>query len=167
VLRAATRKSVSDYLADRLWRPMGAEADATWITGPDDVERGAAFFNATLRDWGRLGRLLASDGALDGTQIIPRDYLLDATDWHRQPDAFAPRESPPANGYGFHFWTMRGDKRRFLMRGVYGQAIYVDPELRLVLVHTAVAKTASIGDQPMGSELGALWLGLVSTFGRW
>lgn len=53
------------------------------------------------------------------------------------------------------------------MRGVYGQAIYVDPELRLVLVHTAVAKTASIGDQPMGAELGALWLGLVSTFGRW
>ena len=167
VLRAATGKSAAQYLGDRLWRPMGAEADATWITGPDDVERGAAFFNATLRDWGRLGRLLASDGALDGMQIIPRDYLLDATDWHRQPDAFAPRASPPANGYGFHFWTMRGDKRRFLMRGVYGQAIYVDPELRLVLVHTAVAKTASIGDQPMGAELGALWVGLVSTFGRW
>src|SRR4029077_355939 len=77
VLRAATGKSAAQYLGDRLWRPMGAEADATWITGPDDVERGAAFFNATLRDWGRLGRLLASDGALDGTQIIPRDYLLD------------------------------------------------------------------------------------------
>ena len=167
VLRAATGKSVAQYLGDRLWRPMGAEADATWITGPDDIERGAAFFNATLRDWGRLGRLLASDGAQDGTPIIPRDYLLEATDWHRQPAAFAPRASPPANGYGFHFWTMRGDKRRFLMRGVYGQAIYVDPQLRLVLVHTAVAKTASIGDQPMGAELGALWFGLVSTFGRW
>ncbi len=167
VLRAATGKSAAQYLGDRLWRPMGAEADATWITGPDDIERGAAFFNATLRDWGRLGRLLASDGALDGTEIISRDYLLDATDWHRQPHAFAPRVSPPANGYGFHFWTMRGDKRRFIVRGVYGQAIYVDPELRLVLVHTAVAKTASISDQPMGAELGALWLGLVNTFGRW
>ena len=32
------------------------------------------------------------------------------------------------NGYGYHFWTMRGEKRRFVMRGVYGQAIYVDPE---------------------------------------
>jgi CubicO group peptidase (beta-lactamase class C family) len=167
VLRAATGKSAAQYLGDRLWRPMGAEADATWITGPDDIERGAAFFNATLRDWGRLGRLLAGDGALDGTQIIPRDYLLDATDWHRHPDAFAPKALPPANGYGFHFWTMRGDRRRFLMRGVYGQAIYVDPELHLALVHTAVAKTASISDQTMGAELGALWLGLVSTFGRW
>ena len=62
---------------------------------------------------------------------------------------------------------MSGEKRRFVLRGVYGQAIYVDPELKLVLVHTAVAKTASISDQPMSAEIGALWLGLVSTFGRW
>jgi CubicO group peptidase (beta-lactamase class C family) len=164
VLRAATRKTVAEYLDDRLWRPMGAEADATWITGPDGIERGAAFFNATLRDWGRLGKLLANDGALDGRQIIPRDYLLEATDWHRHPAAFAPRASPPANGYGYHFWTMRAEKRRFVMRGVYGQSIYVDPELKLVLVHTAVARTASITNQPMGAELGALWSGLVKTF---
>jgi CubicO group peptidase (beta-lactamase class C family) len=167
VLRAAAGKSVADYMAQKLWRPMGAEADATWITGPDDVERGAAFFNATLRDWGRLGRLLAHDGALDGTQILPRDYLIEATDWHRQPAAFAPRDSPPANGYGYQVWTMRGEKRRFVVRGVYGQAIYVDPELKLVLVHTAVARTASISNQPMGAELSALWLGLVNTFGHW
>jgi CubicO group peptidase (beta-lactamase class C family) len=166
VLRAAAGTSVAEYLTARLWRPMGAEADATWITGPDDIERGAGFFNATLRDWGRLGRVLAGDGALDGMPIIPKDYLAEATDWHRHPAAFAPRESPPVNGYGYQFWIMRGEKRRFIVRGVYGQAIYVDPELQLVLVHTAVARTASIGNQPMGAELGALWLGLVNTFGR-
>jgi CubicO group peptidase (beta-lactamase class C family) len=167
VLRAAAGKSVAEYLTGRLWRPMGAEADATWITGPDDVERGAGFFNSTLRDWGRLAKLLANDGVLDGTQIIPKDYLVEATDWHRHPAAFAPKESPPTNGYGYQFWTMRGEKRRFVLRGVYGQAIYVDPELKLVLVHTAVAKTASISNEPMGAELGALWFGLVNTFGRW
>ncbi len=167
VLRRATGKTPSEYLATKVWQPMGAEADATWITAPDDLERGAAFFSATLRDWGRLGMLLANDGALDGRPIIPKDYLLEATDWHRHPAAFAPKASPPANGYGYHFWTMRGEKRRFQMRGVYGQALYVDPELQLVLVHTAVAKTASIGSESMGAELGALWFGLVNTFGRW
>jgi CubicO group peptidase (beta-lactamase class C family) len=167
VLRAATGKTLSEFLETRLWQPMGAEADATWITAPDGLERGAAHFNATLRDWGRLGNLLANDGALNGKQIIPKDYLLEATDWHKQPAAFAPRMSPPANGYGYQFWIMRGEKRRFIMRGVYGQAIYVDPELKLVLVHTAVAKTASISNDPMGAELGALWFGLVNTFGRW
>jgi hypothetical protein len=48
-----------------------------------------------------------------------------------------------------------------------GQAIYVDPELKLVLVHTAVAKKASINNDSMGAELSALWYGLVNTFGRW
>jgi len=60
--------------AERLWQPMGAEADATWITAPDGLERGAGFFSATLRDWGRLGILLANDGALNGRQIIPQGY---------------------------------------------------------------------------------------------
>src|SRR4030095_15723786 len=167
VLCAATGKTASGYLAERLWRPLGAEADATWIIATDGLERGAAFFNATLRDWGRLGRLLANDGALDGKQIIPADYLIEATDWHKHPPAFAPKVSPPANGYGYQFWTMRGEKRRFYMRGVYGQSIYVDPELKLVLVHTAVAKRAPIGNDTMGAELGALWYGLVNTFGHW
>jgi CubicO group peptidase (beta-lactamase class C family) len=163
VLRAATGRTLSAYLENRLWQPMGAEADATWITGPDGLERGAAFFSATLRDWGRLGVVLANDGALDGRQIIPKDYLLEATDWHKHPSAFWPKTTPPANGYGYQFWLMRGEKRRFLMRGVFGQSIYVDPGLKLVLVQTAVAKHASITNDPMGPELGALWFGLVNS----
>lgn len=83
VLCAATGKSLADYLGEKLWQPMGAEAEATWITGPDGLERGASFFSATLRDWGRLGLLLANDGALAGRQIIPGEYLLEATDWHK------------------------------------------------------------------------------------
>ena len=125
VLRAATGQTLSDYLSKRLWQPMGAEAEATWITASDGLERGAAFFNATLRDWGRLGRLLANDGALNSKLIIPHDYLIEATDWHKHPDAFAPKVSPAANGYGYHFWTMRGQNRRFYLRGVYGASRYM------------------------------------------
>ena len=39
--------------------------------------------------------------------------------------------------------------------------------MRVAVVATSLAKTASIGNEPMGAELGALWLGLVNTFGRW
>jgi CubicO group peptidase (beta-lactamase class C family) len=167
VLHAATGSTISEYLQKSLWHPMGAEADATWVIAPDGLERGSAFFSATLRDWGRVGLLLANDGAIDGRQIVPKDHLLEATDWHRHPAAFAPRQSPLSSGYGHQLWIMPGEKRRFYMRGAFGQTIYVDPELKLVLVHTAVAKTASIGTESMGAELGALWFGLVNTFGRW
>ncbi len=95
VVRAVTGKTLSDYLTERLWQPMGAEADATWINTTGGLERAGGNFNAVLRDYGRLGVLLANDGAVGGKQILPRDYLLEATDWHKQADAFAPGRATP------------------------------------------------------------------------
>lgn len=164
VVRAATGRSLSDYLDERLWQPMGAEADATWIIGPDNLERAAGNFNAVLRDFGRLGVLLANDGTQEGTQILPKDYLLEATDWHRHPPAFAPRRGARAFGYGYQFWTMFGERRRFALLGVYGQAIFVDPEHKLVMVHTGVAKNARVGLESMGPEMSALWQGISNLF---
>ncbi|WKA25871.1 serine hydrolase domain-containing protein [Bradyrhizobium roseum] len=167
LLRAVTGSSMSEYLTTRLWQPMGAEADATWIRMRDGTEVGAGSFNAVLRDYGRLGMLLANDGALDGRQILPKDYLRDATDWHRQPEAFAPRKATPYFGYGYQFWLFPGEKRRFALLGVYGQSIFVDPELKLVMVVTAVAKNASVGKESLGRERDALWRGVVGRFGSW
>lgn len=167
VLLAATGMPLADYLTPRLWQPMGAEADAEWTRYADNSVVGAGNFNAILRDYGRLGILLANDGVAGGTQIIPKDYLLDATDWHRQPAAFQPFNATPYFGYGYQFWLFPGDKRRFALLGVYGQSIFVDPELKLVLVLTAAAKTANVGKEPLGRERDALWRGLVATFGSW
>ena len=119
VLRAATGKTLSEYLSEKLWQPMGAEADATWIIAPDGLERAAGNFNATLRDWGRLGLLLANDGVLDGKQIIPRDYLLEATDWHKHPAAFAPRRATKSYGYGYCPDVAGGEKAIRAARGLW------------------------------------------------
>jgi len=123
--------------------------------------------NAVLRDYGRLGMLLANDGALDGRQILPKEYLRDASDWHRQPEAFAPRKATPYFGYGYQFWLFPGEKRRFALLGVYGQSIFVDPELKLVMVITAAAKNASVGKESLGRERDALWRGVVGKYGSW
>ena len=167
LLRAVTGSTLSEYLTSRLWQPMGAEADATWIRMRDGTEVGSGSFNAVLRDYGRLGILLANDGALGGRQILPKDYLRDATDWHRQPEAFAPRKATPYFGYGYQFWLFPGEKRRFALLGVYGQSIFIDPELKLVMVITAAAKNASVGKESLGRERDALWRGVVGKYGSW
>lgn len=166
-IRSVTGKNLSVYLTEKLWRPMGAESDATWINTPDGLERAFGNFSATLRDWGRLGALLANDGSLNGRQILPKEYLLEATDWHKHPKAFAPKEATPWFGYGYQFWTFPGERRRFALLGVYGQAILVDPGQKLVLVHTAAARNARLEQESMGPERGALWYGLVTKYGRW
>jgi CubicO group peptidase (beta-lactamase class C family) len=167
VLRAVIGMPLTDYLTSRLWQPLGAEADAEWTKYADGTVVGAGNFNAILRDYGRLGILLANDGETGGKQIIPKGYLLDATDWHRQPGAFRPFNATPYFGYGYQFWLFPGDKRRFALLGVYGQSIFVDPELKLVLVLTAAARNANAGNEPLGRERDALWRGLVTTFGNW
>jgi CubicO group peptidase (beta-lactamase class C family) len=167
LLRAVTGTTLSEYLTPRLWQPMGAEADATWVRSQDGTVSGFGNFNATLHDYGRLGMMLAHDGMAGGKQIVPRDYLLDATDWHRQPDAFAPRKATPYFGYGYQFWLFPSEKRRFALLGVYGQSVFVDPELKLVMVVTAVAKNANVGKESFGRERDALWRGVIKQYGAW
>lgn len=167
LLRAVTGTTLSEYLTERLWQPMGAEADATWIRSHDGLEIASGSFNAILRDYGRLGVLLANDGAVGIKQIVPKDYLLEATDWHRQSDAFAPRRATPYFGYGYQFWLFPGEKRRFALLGVYGQSIFIDPELKLVMVITAAARNASVGKEPLAAERDAVWRGLVGKYGSW
>ena len=167
LLRAVTGSSVSEYLTTRLWQPIGAEADATWIRIKDGTEVGSGQFQCGAARLRPLGILLANDGTLDGRQIVPKDYLLEATDWHRQPEAFAPRKATPYFGYGYQFWMFPGEKRRFALLGVYGQSIFVDPELKLVMVITAAAKNASVGKESLARERDALWRGVVARYGSW
>ncbi len=167
LLHTVTGTTLSEYLTERLWRPMGAEADATWVKTSDGIEIASGSFNAILRDYGRLGVLLANDGAAGGRQIVPKDYLLEATDWHRQPGAFAPRHATPYFGYGYQFWLYPGEKRRFALLGVYGQSIFVDPELKLVMVITAVARNASVGKESLAAERNAVWRGVIGNYGSW
>lgn len=98
---------------------------------------------------------------------MPKQYLLDATDWRSQPEAFAPRKATPYFGYGYQFWLFPGDKRRFALLGVYGQSIFVDPELKLVMVITAAARNARVGQESFAAERNALWRAVVGKFGSW
>jgi CubicO group peptidase (beta-lactamase class C family) len=113
-----------------------------------------------LRDWARLGLLLVHDGAIDGRQIIPRQWLLDATT--AQPDSpFAPHHATPFMGYGYQVWLFPGPRRQFSLLGIHGQSIYVDPDSRLVMVQTAVRVPAT-GDR---AEQVALWKAAVTRYG--
>jgi CubicO group peptidase (beta-lactamase class C family) len=56
LLRAVTGSSMSEYLTTRLWQPMGAEADATWIKTKDGTESGSGNFNPADRAKGLSAR---------------------------------------------------------------------------------------------------------------
>ncbi len=136
VLIAAVKQPLAEYLSEKIWQPMGAEANATWLLDKAGYETGYCCLNATLRDYARFGMLLARYGELDGKQIIPAAWVKAAT----TPEAPHLRVGTATknNGYGYQTWITHRTEPRFAALGFRGQAIFVDPATRLVVVHTAV-----------------------------
>ncbi len=166
VLTAATGKNMAELTTQWLWQPMGAEHDAFWRVSSDGQEQSFGGFNASLRDWGRLGLLLAQDGKVGAEQVVPRDYLLDATDPARQPEAFRPRRATAYFGYGYQFWLMPLRERTFALQGIHGQTVYVQPSSGLVMVLTSVWESASgRQDSQPYEERDALWRGVLRSLG--
>jgi CubicO group peptidase (beta-lactamase class C family) len=171
VLRGATGQTLSAYLQSRLWQPMGAETSSLWRADSAGLERAGGNFNATARDYARLGIVLAHDGQRPDRpelgEIVPAAYLIEATDSKQHPPAFAPNKATPYFGYGYQTWIFPGQQRRFALLGVYGQAIFVDPARKLVMVHLAANATAAAGQTSMGRERTFLWQGVVGHYGPW
>ena len=70
MLHAAVGTPVADYLSSRIWQPLGAEADAGWAIDRTEQEATFCCLSAVLRDYARLGLMLAHDGAWNGRQIV-------------------------------------------------------------------------------------------------
>ena len=155
VLRNAVNKSASDYLYEKVWKPIGAEADATWLIDAQGYEVAHGFFNAVLRDYARLGGLLAHDGAWEGKRIIPSQWMIDATTIRPLDSFLAPRKAMPYFGYGYLLWLLPGARRQFALVGANGQRICVDPGSKLVMVQTALESS---------DESWRLWSALVEQF---
>jgi CubicO group peptidase (beta-lactamase class C family) len=150
VLRRCIGQSLSSYLSEKVWVPMGAEADASWLIDASGQEIGYMGLNAVLRDYGRLGMLLANGGQHDGRQLVPASWIADMSRAH-----FTGAQTGRWYGYGLQTWIFPYGEGDFALQGVRGQAIFVDPSRKLVLVHMAVRPTAR--DLAGRTDLIRLW----------
>lgn len=125
LVAAAEGKPLAQLLSERIWSRAGMEADAFWALDQGGREMGGCCVSATLRDWGRIGLLALEEGQPGGERIVPADWFAQAV--VKQAETGEPNE-----GYGFLWWTQ--DDGVFGAYGIFGQAVRVDPERRLVIV---------------------------------
>lgn len=163
VLYDVTGERLATYLSEKIWRRIGTEEDASWAIDTSGEEITCFGLNATLRDWGRLARLLASDGLWNGKRIIPRQWLLDATTIPVHDSQLMPERAARGFGYGYQVWILPGARRMFALRGADGQFILVDPASKLFMVQTAVC----VGPmEAQTAETLSLWQSVVKRFGN-
>lgn len=156
VLTGALKRPVAEYLSERIWRPIGAEADASWVIDRTGQETTHGNFSAALRDYARLGRMLANGGKAGERQVIPADWLREMTRMH-----FNSNQTGRWFGYGFQTWIFPENDGSFAFLGVRGQTLFVDPARKLVMVHTAVRPDYRDAG---GAEATALWRALRQHF---
>ena len=131
----ATGRSLTQYMQEKLWEPLGTESDAYWIIDDFDVEMAFAGLNATARDYAKIGELFRNKGSWFGKQIVSEDWVTNAT--HSSKAHLLPGENPASDypmGYGYQWWLMDGDEGEYSAIGVYNQFIYVNPTKDLVIV---------------------------------
>ncbi|MBE2320649.1 serine hydrolase [Solirubrobacter sp. CPCC 204708] len=114
---------LAQVISERLWAPMGAEADAELTVDPAGMGAPGGGFCARLRDYARLGALVADRGR----GIVPPDWIaaLGAT------PIVNPTTVEHADGYANQWWTRDG---RVTARGIHGQTISVAPNRTVVAI---------------------------------
>ncbi|MFM9935426.1 MAG: serine hydrolase domain-containing protein [Novosphingobium sp.] len=140
----AVKKPLSQYLEEKIWKPAGMEARATWLLGKTGLEIAGCCIQATTRDFARMGLFVLANGQAGGQQIVPPDWFAAAT--HKQKDI-----GELGHGYGYQWWTY--DDGTVAAQGIFGQGIFIDPKRHLVIASNANWPRADGGPQPAAREV--------------
>ncbi len=127
VIEKATGKTMSTYLSENFWKPMGAEHEALWQVDSEDgqLEKAYCCIASNARDFARFGKLYKDFGKWKGKQLLDSAFIA---------KSITPRfkESPQ---YGYGWWLLDHlGKQFFMMRGHLGQYVMVEPEENIIIV---------------------------------
>lgn len=136
VLARAVHMPLDAYARKKLFAPLGTK-EFVWLKDGAGTPIAASGLRLRPRDMLRLGQLVLAEGRWKGRQIVPADWIAEATSPHAQvaPD--------PACGlrYGYFWWLYPGCATHpvtplIAAVGNGGQRIWVIPSRRLVVVAT-------------------------------
>ena len=126
VLEKATGMTLSDYLSESFWKPMGMREDALWQIDSEEngIEKAYCCIASNARDFSKFGKLYKDFGKWNGRQLLDSVYVA---------KSIRPRfEASPHYGYGIWLTKFRG-KDVFYLRGILGQYVIVIPEDDLII----------------------------------
>jgi CubicO group peptidase (beta-lactamase class C family) len=141
VLRGVYQKPLVDIISEKIWKPLGMEADANWQRNRDDeqgIALGYCCLNARLRDYARFGKfyLDAFNNKGVGTELLPTGWAK-AMPKPASAVHAAGGKNYSGRGYSQHFWLPIDEPGVFFAAGVYGQFIWVDTNRDLVITRTS------------------------------
>ena len=140
VLRAATGKSLHEMFNETYSANLGFGRAPYYLTDGEDVAFALGGLNLRTRDYAKFGQLFLQDGQWAGQggqmkQVIPAQWVAAST--RHSAAALSDRNV----GYGYQWWVPMPQegihKGDFFAVGIYGQYIYINPSLGIVIAKNA------------------------------
>ena len=127
IIEKATGTSLSNYLSQKFWDPMGAENLALWQIDSEEsgMEKAYCCIAATARDFARFGKLYIDKGKWGDTQILDSSFVELSLN-----PVF---DDSPFYGYGWWLYEYEG-KKVFTMNGHRGQFVISFPDENIIIV---------------------------------
>ena len=127
IIEKATGTSLSNYLSQKFWDPMGAENLALWQIDSEEsgMEKAYCCIAATARDFARFGKLYIDKGKWGDTEILDSSFVELSLN-----PVF---DDSPFYGYGWWLYEYEG-KKVFTMNGHRGQFVISFPDENIIIV---------------------------------
>lgn len=126
--------SLSTYLSEKLWQPLGMNDDGVWHLDNSGMELAFCCINTNARNFAKLGQLLLQDGEWQGEQLVPKEFV----------ELIRTPKSQPF--YGYSTWLAYDQNPPFYsFRGHLGQYIVVVPDRDLVVVRLGASRQGGRG----------------------
>lgn len=130
VLEKATGQSISHYLQEKIWKPVGMEYPATFSVDSKEnkFEHVADGLNAAAIDLAKIGSLMLKKGCWNGKQIVPAGWIEESTSLNES-------SVTDWNGLNYKYlWWIKRENGDYQAIGHFGQYIFVSPRTDLVIV---------------------------------
>jgi len=126
-LRKVLNQSLSSYLSEKFWIPLGMEQNAEWSVDESGMEKTYCCIHSNSRDFAKLGQLFLDNGKVNDKQILSSDFIEQMKTATQKSEEI----------YGMGFWINNDNPiKHYYFLGLQGQYIIMIPEYEMVIVRT-------------------------------
>lgn len=138
VLERAMGARLATLLETEIWSRLATQHDATIVVDSLGFPYVGAGMSACARDLANFGLMMINDGAFDGRQVVPADWIVDTAKGDSTSKECFAQGVYGADAPGWHYrnqvWVTGSDPAVMLAIGIHGQYVYMDKGRDLVIV---------------------------------
>lgn len=115
--------TLSKYLSEKFWKPLGMNANGLWHLDGEGMELAYCCINTNARNYAKLGQMMLQNGQWNGETLLDPSFIQLITEPYK------------ASNYGYSTWLNKSfEPNYYAFNGHLGQRIIVIPKYELVLV---------------------------------